>query len=470
MANFDFRTALIIVGLLYLIMPTMAWVVLKEQRPNAVALWCGGGLTSGLGLLLIGLRGSVPDVVSYAFANSLMLIGTLARIQSLRLDLNLPWRIYWMSAGFLIYILIFEVIRQFLKNDVLRLLYGHTIWASLLIYLSMLALRIAKKDNSQSAKWIAYVYFLVVAALLYRIYTLQSGIGSTNVLASGLDSQLIGLTLVLASVVGHIGYVGLALDRSIRREVSIAATHARNEESRRLGDQIAQLDRQRSLGEMSASLGHELNQPLTAILTNAQVAKRGVKDGRFDSTQLLDFLEKIIHNTQRASQIVERIRDFIRPVATRRESVDLDHIVREVIELVADEAKSCNITLSIAPVDFPVMVTGDPIQLSQIVLNVVRNAIQGLAQVVDRKIHFVLSNEDDRAILRIRDSGPGIPPEVLSQVGKPFFTTKSEGLGMGLSISCSIAKQHEGTLLINNAEGGGVQVELNLPALHNPTN
>ncbi len=108
-------------------------------------------------------------------------------------------------------------------------------------------------------------------------------------------------------MIGHFGYVGLVMDRSRRRELKAAAALARDEERRRLGEQIAQLDRQRSLGELSASLGHELNEPLTAILTNAQAAKRGLEYGRFDALQLTEFFDKIVNNTQRASQTIERI-------------------------------------------------------------------------------------------------------------------------------------------------------------------
>lgn len=269
--------------------------------------------------------------------------------------------------------------------------------------------------------------------------------------------------------IGHFGYVGLALDRSMRREVKTAAALARDEESRRLGEQIAQLDRQRSLGEMSASLGHELNQPLTAILTNAQVARRGLLAGRFDTAQLTEFIDKIIQNTQRASQIIDRIRGFIRPVATRREPVNLVSVTREVIDLVADAAKSRKINLSLAPDGQPVWVTGDSIQLSQIVLNVVRNACEAVSQMTNREIRIAIFNRDGRAILQIRDTGPGLAPEVLSQAGNPFFTTKSSGLGMGLSISRSIAEQHGGTLTIANADSGGAQVDLDLAVLPAPT-
>jgi C4-dicarboxylate-specific signal transduction histidine kinase len=289
--------------------------------------------------------------------------------------------------------------------------------------------------------------------------------GDIGLPIEGNSSSIISMVMLLAAVIGHLGYVGLHLDRAMRREVKAASELARDEESRRLGEQIAQLDRQRSLGEMSASLGHELNQPLTAILTNAQVARRGLRTGHFETERHTEFLDKIIQNTQRASQIIDRIRGFIRPSVARSEPVDLNLVVREVIELVADEARSHNVRFVFHGETVALQITGDAIQISQILLNVLRNAIDALKQVAQREIHVSFSKDDGRAIIRIRDSGPGLTPEVMAQVGTAFFTTKPSGLGMGLSISRSIANQHGGTLSIANAERGGALVELNLPAL-----
>jgi signal transduction histidine kinase len=465
MADFDFRTAFLIIGVLYLLLPIITWVVLIDQRSQQVVLWCSGGLLVGIGFILIGLRGSLPDWVAYPAANSLVVVSHFARIQALRLDIGKPWRLRSMLMAGGAICLIFFWLRLGDYSGPLRGQFNSVVTAGFVFYIAMLAWRIGRDEGSRSAQWIAWVYGMVAGAFLFRLYVLLNSDTGGDVLIEGISTKLIAITVLLSSVVGHFGYVGLKLDRSMRRELKAAADKARDEENRRLGEQIAQLDRQRSLGEMSASLGHELNQPLTAILTNAQVAKRGLQAGRFQVEQFTEFLDKIIQNTQRASQIIERIRGFIRPTATRSEPVDLTLIVREVAELIAAEARSHKVALVFADQASPLLVAGDPIQISQIVLNVLRNAIEALQQVAHREIHIVCLRADGQVVLRIRDSGPGLAPEVLAQVGSPFFTTKSSGLGMGISISRSIAVQHGGTLSITNAEGGGAVVELKLPAL-----
>jgi C4-dicarboxylate-specific signal transduction histidine kinase len=253
----------------------------------------------------------------------------------------------------------------------------------------------------------------------------------------------------------------VALDNLVLNEERMAQEEAR----RLLGNQLAHLDRQRSMENMSASLGHELSQPLTAILTNAQVAKRGLASDNLDRVQLAQMLDKIVLNTQRASQIVERIRGYIRPTLGQTQPVVLHQIILEVVALVADDARSSAI-LILLPLDFcPVQVLGDPVQLSQILLNMLRNSMDALKQADSREIHLSIRSEGEQAVVTIRDTGPGLSAEALTQAGVPFFTTKPTGLGMGICISRNIASQLSGTLTISNAGDGGALVELRLPMI-----
>ncbi|MBK9439807.1 MAG: GHKL domain-containing protein [Comamonadaceae bacterium] len=465
MSNFDIRTAFSIVGLLYLLLPSITWLALVRQRSLSIDLWCGGGLLVGVATLMISRYGLAPGWITLQLSSLLLLASHFFRIQSLRIDLGMPWPLGRMVLAVGVLFLVFMWLDVGLQQPIWRAQYNSTLGAGLLLYLAMLAWRIGREEQSPNARWIAITYGLVSVAFVIRVLTLGEQ-HSTTVVTHGIGSQMIALTTLLGSVIGHFGYVGLALDRAMRREVKAATSQARDEERHHLGHQIAQLDRQRSLGELSASLGHELNQPLTAILTNTQVAKRGLQAGRFDSAQVVEFLDKIVHNTQRASQIIERIRNFIRPSDARSEAVNVNHVVREVLALVADEAHSRKVAIAVTAPAQPLMVSGDPIALSQIVLNAVRNAMEALATAPVRKIMVYCSSADARVSLRITDTGPGFTTDALAQAGAPFFTTKATGLGLGLAISRSIAQHYGGTLTLSNAfDGAGAVVELTLPAL-----
>jgi C4-dicarboxylate-specific signal transduction histidine kinase len=466
MIAFDNRTAFIVIALLYVVLPIFAWITLVAQRQRAVALWCGGGLLLGIGFLLVGLRGRIPGLYSFDVANLLLLVGMLLRVQSLRLDLQIGWRARWMALAVFAYVAIYKTIQLGFQDASLRLRLIYLLYlalAGLVLHLSLLARKISQRESSPSANWIARVYFLVAAAMLLRQLSVISGNGD-HALAPALVTQIFSIAILLAAVVGHIGYVGLALDRSLHHEIEVATDQARDEVSRRLGGKIAHLDRQRVLGSMSASLGHELNQPLSAILTNAQVARRGMQAENFDRKQAAEVLEKIVSSVHRAGQIIERIRGFIVPSVRTTDVVDIKLVVQEVLALAAEDAESRNVKIFFIPGAQPARVVGDAIQFSQVILNVVRNAMEALSEVARREIHLTILGLDGHLLLRVRDTGPGLEATALAQAGQPFFTTKTAGLGMGLFISRSIMEQFGGKLNVQNADEGGTLVEIEWPA------
>ncbi|WP_347989342.1 ATP-binding protein [Methylomonas sp. AM2-LC] len=465
---FDSRTAFLIVGTLYLLLPSFTWIVLSKLRNVQVAYWCGGGVLVGSSMILGALNGIIPNWVTVFVSSVMFFIAQLFRIQTFRLDIDKPIPLNLMLLAVVVYSLIVYWLHYILENYVLRAQFNSVVVSALLFYLVSLVWRIGRNEKSENALWIGRVFVLVAIVLLIRVCFLIGKTGDAVVYQEGLIANLVMMSSLLAAVVSHFSYIGLALDRSMRREVKAAAELARDEENQRLGLQIAQLDRQRSLGELSASLSHELNQPLTAILTNAQLAKRGIHTGRFTQHQIVDCFEKIIYNTQRADKIIDRIRDFIRPMPVRNETVDVNRVVREVAELVSADLRRMNISLILSSAAEPILINGDPILLSQIVFNLFRNAIQALSHVSKREIRVFCSYENEHAMLRIQDSGSGMTAETLAKIGTPFFTTKVNGLGVGLSISIGIAKQMGGKLSFANVEardGNGAIFVLNLPAV-----
>ncbi len=258
---------------------------------------------------------------------------------------------------------------------------------------------------------------------------------------------------------GKLEVLGVTRDISEQR----SRRHKLEMEGRRLSDQIDQLDRQRSLGQMSTSLGHELNQPLTAILTNAQVMQMGLRTGQMETAKFEELLGRIVHNTRRASDIIERIRSYIRPNQTEHRRVDMQQLVLDALDLMEADARQHKVLFKFVPAEHPNQVQGDVIQLSQVLLNVLRNAIEALQQVALREIEIQISVVQEQMTLTITDTGPGLPAQHLEQVGTPFFSTKDNGLGLGLSISRNIMAKHRGTLRITNADPLGVCVTLTLP-------
>ena len=456
--------AFLLLGLVCLLMPVMAWVILARQRSPVVGLWCLGYLLCATALILIGFRGAVPNWASFSVANLLGFTGLLLSIQALRLDAGTPWRPGWMLVACLVYLLTYKALWLGLEKPALRVCFVSLTFLILLAQVAMLAWRIAQREQSTAAKAIAGSYLFMAMTMVVRL----AGLAWLGGAASPHPLVRMGVTIaagVLAAIVANVGFIGLALERSIRQQLDTATSRARLEERHALGNEIAQLDRQRGFGLMAASLAHELNQPLTAILASAQAARRGCAAKRLSHAQSLELLDKVILNTRRVSDITERIRGFIRPALPDPDLVDLGKITREMLDLVTLDLRSHGIRVAFPAGTPPVLVQGDAIQLSQVVLNVLRNAIDAAQQVQDRSIRIQLTQSADEALLRIRDTGPGIDPGVADRVGTPYFTTKEQGLGMGLSISMAILDQHHGGLFIGNAEGGGACVDIRLPIL-----
>ena len=217
MILFHIPTAFLIVGLLYLVMPTVTWVVLSNRRSPGVALWCGGDISFGLGVILLGLRGHVPEWATFPLANLLMFIAVIQHIQSLRLDLAVPWRTMWMVLAALLYMLGFEGIRRGLDDALLRLQYNQSIWVVMYGYIAVLAWRIGHLERSRSARWIAGVLLLLAVAFIYSVIRISIGLSPPDPLNSNPSNIFLALAGTLSAVIGNIAYVGLAFERSQRR-------------------------------------------------------------------------------------------------------------------------------------------------------------------------------------------------------------------------------------------------------------
>ena len=145
--------------------------------------------------------------------------------------------------------------------------------------------------------------------------------------------------------------------------------------------------------------------------------------------------------------------------------VDLEKITGEMLDLLKVDLRRLGIRVVFSKPALPILVPGDAVQLSQVVLNVLRNAVDAVQLVPDRSIHIQVTRSAGEAVLGIRDMGPGLDPGLAEQIGTPYFTTKEKGLGMGLSISTAILRQHKGSLVLRNAQGGGACVDIRLPIL-----
>jgi two-component system sensor kinase FixL len=231
--------------------------------------------------------------------------------------------------------------------------------------------------------------------------------------------------------------------------------------------ELAHVNRVAALGELTASFAHELGQPLTAILSNAQTARRMIAGKAAAKSKIETILADIIADNQRAAKIIERLRTLLKKGELRFGLLGINELVREVSELLADEAiaKEVKVTLALDP--NVSLVWGDRIQLQQVILNLMVNAFEAMISTAGAKRRLTIKtciDDKGRVAILARDSGPGIPTAQFDHIFEPFYTTKPNGLGMGLAICRSIVQTHRGEISCVNNPDDGVTFRVALPA------
>ena len=250
----------------------------------------------------------------------------------------------------------------------------------------------------------------------------------------------------------------LIQDMAERRKAETQLQQSQNE--------LAHALRVTTVGEMAGSLAHELNQPLCSIATYADTCLDILKSGISGNPDILSALAEIAANAERAGYIVRHIKEFIRKSEPKRTTVDLNEILKNSLKLVESERSRREVTLELTLADQLPPIQADPVQIEQVLLNLIQNAMDAVdgREAGHRKIFVLTTLEPENKIgVLVKDTGPGLSPEAREHLFEPFFTTKTEGLGMGLPICRSIIENHGGKIRIGSSSGMGTVFQFTLP-------
>jgi signal transduction histidine kinase len=257
---------------------------------------------------------------------------------------------------------------------------------------------------------------------------------------------------------GHLEYIGAIQDVTERRLAEEALNELRSE--------IAHMARVTSLGALTASIAHEVSQPLSGIMTNASTCLRmlGADPPNLDGA--LETARRTIRDGKRASEVIVRLRLLFSKKEAKAETIDLNEAAREVLALCADELQRNRVIVRHEFArDLPLL-AGDRVQLQQVILNLLRNASDAMSDVADRPRELVIrteGGEGDCVSLTVQDTGVGIATQDMERLFNAFYTTKSDGMGMGLSVSRSIIERHSGRLWATPNDGPGATFSFSIP-------
>jgi PAS domain S-box-containing protein len=260
--------------------------------------------------------------------------------------------------------------------------------------------------------------------------------------------------------------VAFVLDLSERKQ---AEAEARESERRyrEVQMELAHANRVATVGQLTASIAHEVKQPIGAAAANAAAALRWLGAQPANLHEVREALDRIVNDAMRAGDIIGRIRELIEKAPPRKESVDINEAVREVIELTRSEASKHGVSVRTVLGDNLPHVLGDRVQLQQVMLNLIVNAVEAMSGVNEGARELLIStraNASSGVLVSLRDSGPGLDPANLERLFEAFYTTKSTGMGMGLSICRSIIEAHGGRIWAGANEPQGAVFEFTVPA------
>jgi PAS domain S-box-containing protein len=258
-------------------------------------------------------------------------------------------------------------------------------------------------------------------------------------------------------------------DQGVAFVVDLTERKRAEEAFRKVQMQLAHANRVATMGQLSASITHEVNQPITAAVTYALAARRYLSAEPPNFHEVDDALSLIVKEGNRAGEVVARIRALIKKAPVRKDAVAINDAILEVIALTRTEAANNGVSVRTQLAEGLPRVQGDRVQLQQVLLNLIINAIEAMRDVGEEERELLIStrNEPDGVSVEVRDSGPGFAPAALERVFEAFYTTKPGGLGMGLSICRSITEAHGGQLCASANEPRGAVFQFTLPAIAN---
>jgi signal transduction histidine kinase len=252
---------------------------------------------------------------------------------------------------------------------------------------------------------------------------------------------------------------GASLDITKRKQAEEQAARQRNE--------MAHLSRVAMLGELSGSIAHELNLPLSAILSNAQAAQRVLANGAIDLTELREILNDIVTEDKRASEVIRRLQLWLKKGEVKQHSLCINEVIQDVLKLVHSDLINQKVVVDCELARSLPTITGDPVQLQQVLLNLVVNACDAMTDcnTAERRllIRTGTENGSGAVVVSVTDRGGSIPAEKMKQIFEPFFSTKAKGMGLGLSVCHSIIAAHRGQLWATNNADCGATFHLSLP-------
>ena len=485
----DTQTTIFMICFVYLILHGAIWLALQEYRSLQVKLWCASGMFSGMSVVLLAMRGHVPDVFFYYVAQLLMLIGNWGRMVALRMYL-LPepqtqvYRFY--NIVNICYFVLFVYLIEFKQADWEALIVFNAFYALLCFDYFRIGLKLQTKQDSLGARLLMWAGLILSSTLAVRAIGVWTAGSIQDIYAPSWHQAQMVIGQFMAITLSNIAFLRIFLEIAERKksevalELSLASERAdamqRNsltlkqllEEREEIIRQLSLFNKTAGMGALVASLAHELNQPLTVIQLNTEMIELVLNDheSKLNHDESIDIAMAGLRNAnQRAATIISTLRNMFGSGRKSISKFDFNELVNDVVLLCRSTLHKQSIHLEVDLSSHPSHITGDKSQLQQVLLNLITNASEAFPQSFKgtKQIKIQTELNADQTRLTVMDNGCGISPEIQAAVFDLLRTNKDSGMGIGLWLSKTIVELHKGTINFETEINKGTIFTVDLP-------
>ncbi len=487
--HLDTQTTIFMICFVYLMLHGAIWLALLEYRSFQVKLWCASGLISGVAVILLALRGTVPEVIFFYVAQFLMLIGNWGRMVALRLYLwpasqSKPFLAYTLANA--TYFAVFCYLIYFHQAEWEALLLFNGFYAVLCFDYFRIGQKLNERQASLGSKLLMWAGLSFTVTLATRTFGVALIGDMHDIYAPSWDQGVMVAGQFTAITLSNIAFLRIFLEIAERQKIAmtheLAVTNERADAIRRTSLELQNLLQEREeiirqlaifnktagMGALVASLAHELNQPLTAMQINAELI-----DAAFLSTQasansdhaIKEAMSDLLKDNQRAATIIKTLRNMFGNGRKSVTTFDMNELVNDVLLICKSRLLNQNIALKVESHPDAINITGDKSQLQQVFLNLINNAADAFANNFSAQKLITVRTElqDNQARLTVADNGSGISPEIVESIFVLLRTNKDEGMGIGLWLSKTIVESHQGTIDFETSASTGTTFTVTLP-------
>jgi len=486
----DPQTTIFMICFIYLILHGVIWLALQEYRSYQVKLWCFSGMCSGIAVILLATRGSIPEFVFLYVSQLFMLVGNGGRMMALRMYLlpepqDRKFQFYYFVNTS--YFVVFSYLIYFHQAEWEALILFNGFYALLCFDYFLIGLQLNKHQKSLGAGLLMGAGLTLTITLAVRALGVYSAGTIDDIYAPSWHQAVMVIGQFVAITLSNIAFLRIFLENAERQKLAVASelastheladTMQRNsmelqkllQEREEIIRQLTMLNKTAGMGALVASLAHELNQPLTVIQMNAEMIDLVIANNAMDSNQTSSIhkaMTGLKKANQRAATIISTLRNMFGHGGKSISVFDINDLVKDILLLSQSTLQRHSIDLTEDLHPHALTFTGDKSQLQQVLLNLVTNACESFqADLKKTKVIKVTTRtENENIVFTISDNGCGIDPAIENSIFELLRTSKEDGMGIGLWLSKTIIESHNGTINFTSSSEMGTTFKVSLPA------